>query len=67
MPRSPSERSFSRYILKPVREALILWEGSAELKAYLSVGIIALLAMIVPGGGKLVAVYRSLADSKAHP
>jgi AAA family ATP:ADP antiporter len=43
------------YILKPVREALILEEGSAELKAYLSVGEIALLAVIVPAYGKLVA------------
>ena len=41
------------YILKPVREALILSEGSAELKAYLSVGEITLLAMIVPAYGKL--------------
>jgi AAA family ATP:ADP antiporter len=44
------------YILKPVREALILGEGSAELKAYLSVVEIALLSVIVPAYGKLVAV-----------
>lgn len=36
------------YILKPVREALILGQGSAELKTYLSVGQVALLSAAVP-------------------
>ncbi len=36
------------YIIKPVREALILDEGSAELKSYLSLGQTALLLLVVP-------------------
>ena len=36
------------YVLKPVREALILKEGSAELKSYLSAGQVVLLAFIIP-------------------
>ena len=43
------------YILKPVREALILGEGSAELKSYMSAGQVVLLAFIVPAYGRLVA------------
>ena len=41
------------YILKPVREALILGQGSPELKTYLSVGQVALLAVAVPYYGRL--------------
>ena len=36
------------YILKTVREGLILGEGSAELKSYLSAGQVVLLAFVVP-------------------
>jgi ATP:ADP antiporter, AAA family len=43
------------YILKTVREALILGEGTAELKSYLSAGQVVLLAVIVPYYGRLVA------------
>lgn len=43
------------YVLKPVREALILSEGSAELKSYLSAAQVALLAIVVPFYGRLVA------------
>ena len=43
------------YVLKPVREALILGEGSAELKSYLSATQVALLAFAVPAYGRLVA------------
>jgi ATP:ADP antiporter, AAA family len=43
------------YVLKPVREALILGEGSAELKSYMSAGQVALLAVIVPYYSRLVA------------
>jgi len=43
------------YLLKPVREALILGEGSAELKAYASAGQVALLLLVVPYYGRLVA------------
>ena len=43
------------YILKPVREALILGQGSPELKTYLSVGQVALLSVAVPFYGRLVA------------
>jgi AAA family ATP:ADP antiporter len=42
------------YVLKPVREALILSEGSAEHKTYLSVIQVFLLAGIVPIYGRLV-------------
>jgi AAA family ATP:ADP antiporter len=42
------------YVLKPVREALILGEGSAAQKTYLAVGEVFLLALIVPIYGRLV-------------
>ena len=42
------------YILKPVREALILSQGSAELKSYLSAGMVGVLAVVVPFYGRLV-------------
>ena len=45
------------YVLKPVREALILGEGSAELKSYMSAGQVVLLAFIVPLYGRLVAAF----------
>ncbi len=32
------------YVLKPVREALILGQGSAELKSYMSAGMVGVLA-----------------------
>jgi AAA family ATP:ADP antiporter len=43
------------YILKPVREALILGEGSAELKTYMSAAQVVVLAFVVPMYAKLVA------------
>jgi AAA family ATP:ADP antiporter len=43
------------YILKPVREALILGQGSPELKTYMSVGQVALLSVAVPFYGRLVS------------
>ena len=43
------------YILKPVREALILGEGSAQLKSYMSAGQVIVLAFVVPLYGRLVA------------
>jgi AAA family ATP:ADP antiporter len=42
------------YILKPVREALILGQESAEIKSYLSAGQVVLLALVVPYYGRLV-------------
>jgi ATP:ADP antiporter, AAA family len=45
------------YVLKPVREALILGEGSAELKTYMSAGQVVLLAFVVPYYGRLVAQF----------
>jgi AAA family ATP:ADP antiporter len=42
------------YVLKPVREALILGQGSAELKTYMSAGQVVLLAAAVPYYGRLV-------------
>jgi AAA family ATP:ADP antiporter len=45
------------YVLKTVREALILGEGTAELKSYLSAGQVVLLAFVVPFYGRLVARY----------
>lgn len=41
------------YILKTVREALILAEGGAEVKAYASAGQAALLLLIIPAYGWL--------------
>ena len=41
------------YVLKPVREALILGSGSPELKTYMSLGQVALLAFAVPWYGRL--------------
>ncbi|MCH7805418.1 MAG: hypothetical protein IH937_15225 [Acidobacteria bacterium] len=43
------------YVLKPVREALILGQGSAELKSYVSAGQVLLLSGLVPLYGKFVA------------
>lgn len=43
------------YILKPVREALILGQGSAELKSYVSAGQVAVLSLAVPLYGRLAA------------
>lgn len=43
------------YVLKPVREALILQGGSAELKSYLSAGQVVLLAFILPLYARLVS------------
>jgi ATP:ADP antiporter, AAA family len=45
------------YILKTVREALILGEGTAELKSYLSAGQVLVLAFLVPLYGRLVARF----------
>src|SRR5580765_3384052 len=47
----------SYYMLKTVREALILAEGSAELKSYLSAGQVVVLAFVVPYYGRLVAKF----------
>ena len=43
------------YLLKPVREALILGEGSAELKSYMAAAQVAVLTVVVPLYGRLVA------------
>jgi AAA family ATP:ADP antiporter len=43
------------YVLKPVREALVLGDFSPEVKSYLSAGQVVLLAFVVPLYGKLVA------------
>jgi ATP:ADP antiporter, AAA family len=43
------------YVLKPVREALILGGGSAELKSYMSALQVGLLAVVVPAYGRLVS------------
>jgi ATP:ADP antiporter, AAA family len=48
------------YVLKPVREALILGQGSPELKSYMSVGQVLLLLVAVPLYGRLVATYPRL-------
>ena len=45
------------YILKTVREALILGEGTAELKSYLSAGQVIVLMFAVPLYGRLVAMF----------
>ncbi len=43
------------YVLKPVREGLILGQGSAELKSYMSAGMVGVLAIAVPLYGRLAA------------
>jgi ATP:ADP antiporter, AAA family len=48
------------YILKVVREALILGEGSAELKSYMSAGQVVVLAFAVPAYGRLVANFSRM-------
>ena len=48
------------YVLKPVREALILGEGSAELKTYMSAAQVVLLAFVVPYYGRLVARFARM-------
>jgi ATP:ADP antiporter, AAA family len=48
------------YILKPVREALILGQGSPELKSYMSVGQVALLMIVVPLYARLVNAFPRL-------
>ena len=50
----------SYYVLKPVREALILGEGSAELKTYMSAGQVVALAIVVPYYGRLVARFSRI-------
>ena len=45
------------YILKTVREALVLGEGSAELKSYLAAFQVVVLAFVVPYYGRLVAAF----------
>src|SRR4051794_18205535 len=46
------------YVLKPVREALILSQGGAELKSYMSAFQVGLLLLIVPGYAKLVSLMN---------
>ena len=48
------------YVLKPVREALILGQGSAELKTYMSAGQVVVLAFVVPYYGRLVARFERM-------
>jgi AAA family ATP:ADP antiporter len=48
----------SYYLIKPVREALILEQGGAEAKAYLSAVMAALLYFVVQGYAKLVSRYE---------
>ncbi len=43
------------YVLKPVREALVLGDFSPEVKSYLSAGQVVLLAFVVPFYGRLVS------------
>ena len=45
------------YILKTVREALILGEGTAEFKSYLSAGQVVVLSIVVPLYGALVSRF----------
>src|SRR5687768_10167928 len=48
------------YVLKPVREALILGEGSAELKSYMAAMQVVALGFIVPLYGRLVARFARM-------
>jgi AAA family ATP:ADP antiporter len=46
------------YLIKPVREALILQQGGAEAKSYLSAAMTVLLFFLVQGYAKLVSRYE---------
>ncbi|TNF77802.1 MAG: hypothetical protein EP299_04255, partial [Acidobacteria bacterium] len=46
------------YLMRPVREALILQQGGAEAKAYLSAVMAVLLYFLVQGYAKLVSRYE---------
>lgn len=46
------------YLIKPVREALILQQGSAEIKSYLGAVMAVLLFFVVQGYAKLVSRYE---------
>ena len=46
------------YLMRPVREALILQQGGAEAKAYLSAVMTVLLFFLVQGYSKLVSRYE---------
>ncbi len=48
----------SYYLIKPVREALILAEGGAEAKSYLVAAMAILLFFLVGGYAKLVSRYE---------
>ena len=48
----------SYYVIKPVREALILQQGSAEAKSYMSAVMAVLLFFLVQGYAKLVSRYE---------
>lgn len=48
----------SYYVIKPVREALILAGGGAEVKSYAAAGQVALLGVLVPAYGALVSRVR---------
>jgi AAA family ATP:ADP antiporter len=48
------------YVLKVVREAFILGEGSAELKTYMSAGQVVVLAFAVPAYGRLVSTVSRM-------
>lgn len=46
------------YLIKPVREALILQQGGAEAKSYLSAAMAVVLFFVVQGYAKLVSRYE---------
>ncbi len=48
----------SYYLIKPVRDALILAEGGAEARSYLAAAMAALLFFLVGGYAKLVSRYE---------
>jgi AAA family ATP:ADP antiporter len=48
----------SYYLIKPVRDALILAEGGAEVKAYLAAAMAVLLFFLVGGYAKLVSRFE---------
>jgi AAA family ATP:ADP antiporter len=54
--------TFAYYLLKPVREALLLSEGDAELGAYMDGAVAVTLIFMIPLYKQL---YRSLSDSEA--
>ena len=57
----------SYYILKTVRESLILTEGGAEMKSYSSAGQALLLLLVIPAYGAFASKVNRIWIIRAFP